>query len=157
MKLRDRVLYVSPANTKHQPDKPEKLKVPAKHKFQNYVNRCSELEEYERDCGYLLGERQCMINDLNDDCLSLIFSHFNAQEKITVLELVKKKNAESLIPIRKLYVTNVHGSTRNSELRDLFSKFGNVVEANIRCGRQTTRRNQYYAFVTFEKPESAEK
>lgn len=69
----------------------------------------------------------------------------------------KGENPGNSIPIRKIYVTNVHGSTRHTELKEFFSKFGKVVEAYVRSGRKTYKRSQYYAFVTFEKPEDAEK
>ncbi|XP_071450196.1 putative RNA-binding protein EEED8.10 [Hetaerina americana] len=72
-------------------------------------------------------------------------------------KMAVKEDPENLVPVRKIYVTNLHGTTKPSELKEFFSKFGVVKEAYIRSGRKTIKRSQYYAFVTFETAEAAER
>ncbi|MDB6095755.1 MAG: splicing factor, CC1-like family [Francisellaceae bacterium] len=56
----------------------------------------------------------------------------------------------------KLYVGNVDYSVSESELADLFSKFGQIDLVNIPINRYTGRARGF-GFVTFVSPEDAEK
>ncbi|XP_046401274.1 F-box/LRR-repeat protein fbxl-1-like isoform X2 [Ischnura elegans] len=68
-----------------------------------------------------------------------------------------KEEHENSVPVRKIYVSNIHGNTKPADLKEFFSKFGPVTDAYVRSGRRTSKRNQYYAFVTFETAEAAER
>lgn len=56
----------------------------------------------------------------------------------------------------KLYVGNLSWNTKEDGLTELFSKYGTVTEVKIITDRNTGR-SKGFAFVTFEKPEDADK
>lgn len=56
----------------------------------------------------------------------------------------------------KVFVGNLPFSVRNNELREEFSKFGDVEDAVVITDRQT-RRSKGFGFVTFVNEEDAKK
>jgi cold-inducible RNA-binding protein len=54
----------------------------------------------------------------------------------------------------KVYVDNLAAATTESELRNLFSAYGNVVEVNIAVDR-TNHKPRGFGFVTMVTPEGA--
>ena len=57
-------------------------------------------------------------------------------------------------PLRKLFVGNLPYRVTDSKLKAFFSKFGKVINAHVKR-EPTKRRNAFYGFVTFYKPEDA--
>lgn len=54
----------------------------------------------------------------------------------------------------KIHVENLSVTTTESELMNLFSTYGNVVDVNIAVD-QTGRKSQRFGFVTMATPETA--
>lgn len=54
----------------------------------------------------------------------------------------------------KIYVGNLPWSVQTEELKELFSRFGEIVDAIVITDR-ATRRSKGFGFVTFATPESA--
>jgi len=55
----------------------------------------------------------------------------------------------------KIFVGNLPWSLRDENLRELFSQFGEIVEAIVIIERRTNR-SKGFGFVTFANPESAQ-
>lgn len=49
----------------------------------------------------------------------------------------------------KLFIANLNFKTTESDLRDLFSPYGIIVDSNIALDKET-RKSRGFAFVTFE-------
>lgn len=49
----------------------------------------------------------------------------------------------------KLFVANLNFKTTESDLRDLFSPYGAIIDSNIALDKET-RRSRGFAFVTYE-------
>lgn len=59
---------------------------------------------------------------------------------------------------RELFVRNLNFGTTDFSLRRYFSRYGNVVHANVACDVHSKRRvSKGYGFVIFEKVESAQR
>lgn len=56
----------------------------------------------------------------------------------------------------KVYVGNLSWGIRNDKLQEIFSEFGEVVEARVITDR-VTRRSKGFGFVTFSSDEDAAK
>lgn len=56
---------------------------------------------------------------------------------------------------KKLYVGNLPWSVNNDSLREMFSQFGEVVDAVVITDRQNQGRSKGFGFVTFATEESA--
>lgn len=56
---------------------------------------------------------------------------------------------------KKLYVGNLPWSVNNDSLREMFSQFGEVVDAVVITDRQNQGRSKGFGFVTFPTEESA--
>ncbi len=54
----------------------------------------------------------------------------------------------------KVYVDNLTAATKENDLRNLFSAYGNVAEVNVAVDR-TSGRSRGYGFVTMVTPEGA--
>jgi len=57
---------------------------------------------------------------------------------------------------KKLYVGNLPFSVTNEELKKIFSKFGEIEEANV-ISDKYSGRSKGFGFVTFSKDEDADK
>lgn len=57
---------------------------------------------------------------------------------------------------KKLFVANLPWSVNNEGLKDMFSKFGEVMEAEVISDR-TSGRSKGFGFVTFQNEEDAKK
>lgn len=56
----------------------------------------------------------------------------------------------------KLFIGNLDYTVTSDDLRDAFSKFGNVIDAVVITDRET-RRSRGFGFVEFATPEEAKK
>lgn len=56
---------------------------------------------------------------------------------------------------KKLYVGNLPWSVNNDSIREMFSQFGEVVDAVVITDRQNQGRSKGFGFVTFATEESA--
>lgn len=57
---------------------------------------------------------------------------------------------------KKLFVANIPWSVNNEGLKDMFSKFGEILEAEVISDR-TSGRSKGFGFVTFQNEEDAKK
>lgn len=73
-------------------------------------------------------------------------------EFLTGAERLKRDKEEAE---RKLFIGNLRSNTRNSELRDFFSHYGNVKTAYVKDPPRKGKSLKF-GFVTFEKKESVE-
>ncbi len=56
----------------------------------------------------------------------------------------------------KIYVGNLPWSVDDAKLKELFSSYGNVTEANV-ISDKFTRRSKGFGFVTFAEDEAGQK
>jgi len=70
-------------------------------------------------------------------------------------EPVPQAEENKIDPSQRLYVSNLKWELQDAELKELFGKHGNVVEARI--VRDGYDRSRGYGFVTFDNADSANK